>query len=276
MFLKLKVIMKNCILKALLLCSFFILFSCENKKVQPETKSNKSEINLNKAGVVLTFDDAYIEEWFAADKKFKQYSWKATFCISKINTLKDSEIKELLELQKEGHEIAGHGLHHYNAVKYTEKYGIDNYIKWEINPMLDIMKQHSLKVTSFAYPDGERNAKLDSALMGKFKMVRGSVFGERDPSKQYCYFNNCRIVFGFDIDNEHVNFNVPYLLKLLDYAKQNNKVLILCSHKVVNNVTKNYQLKTETLELICKYIQQNNMKFYTLTDLYTLKKIASK
>ena len=263
--------MKNCILKALLLCSFFILFSCENKKVQPETKSNKSEINLNKAGVVLTFDDAYIEEWFAADKKFKQYSWKATFCISKINTLKDSEINELLALQKEGHEIAGHGFHHYNAVDFIKKNGIEEYMKQEINPMLDIMKQRSFKITSFAYPDGERTPKLDAALLDKFNIVRGRAFGGENPSQQDCFFNNSRIVYGFDIDNSHVNFSVPYLIKLLDYAKKNNKILILCSHKVVKNVTANYQTKIETLELICNYMKRNDMKFYTLADLNKLQ-----
>ena len=256
--------MTNCILKVLLLCSFFILFSCESKK-------NKSEIKSYKAGVVLTFDDAYINEWFEADKILKPYSWKATFCVCKIGTLNDSEIKELLVLQKKGHEIAGHGFHHYNAVEFIKKNGIEEYMTQEINPMLEMMKQDSFKITSFAYPDGERTPKLDVALLDKFNMVRGRAFGGEVPAKQDCFFNNSRIVYGFDIDNSHVHFSVPYLIKLLDYAKKNNKILILCSHKVVENVTANYQTKIETLELICKYMKRNNMKFYTLSDLNKLQ-----
>lgn len=256
--------MKNYILKIVLLCTLFLLFSCENKK-------NKSEVEPYKAGVILSFDDAYVNEWFEADQKLKQYSWKATFCVTKIDSLDDSEIKKLLELQKEGHEIAGHGLHHYNAVKFLAKYGIDEYIRQEINPMLDLMKKDSLNVTSFVYPDGERSAKLDTALLKKFQIVRGRAFGGEIPSKQDCFYKGSRIVFGFDIDNSHVHFSIPYLLKLLDYAKKNNKILILCSHKTVNNVTANYQTKVETLAFICKYMKRNNMKFYTLSDLNKLE-----
>ena len=258
--------MKNCILKFVLLCAFFILLSCENKK-------NKPEIRTYRAGVVLSFDDAYIDEWFDTNQKLKQYYWKATFCVSKINTLRHSEIKKLLELQKEGNEIAGHGLHHYHAEKFVKKYGMRDYFKQEINPMLKLMTFYGLKVSSFVYPYGGRNPKLDAALSKKFKIVRGRAFCEEVPSKQGCYFNYSKIVYSFSIDDTHNHFSIPHLLKLLDYAKKNDKILILNSHKTVENVTADYQTKNATLELICKYIKRNNMKFYTLSDLNTLNKI---
>jgi peptidoglycan/xylan/chitin deacetylase (PgdA/CDA1 family) len=254
-----KVNLKYCILKSVLLCVLFLLFSCETK--------NKPY----RAGVILSFDDAYVNEWFDADKALKKYSWKATFCVSKINTLDTIEINKLLKLQKEGHEIAGHGLHHYNAVKFVEKYSIDKYLKQEIDPMLVQMEKLKLHVTSFAYPYGERSDSLDKALSTKFKIIRGRAYGGEIPSKQDCFFKNSKIVFAFDIDNSHIHFSIPYLLKLLDYAKKNDKILILCSHKTVNNITANYQTKVETLEFICKYMKRNNMKFYTLSDLNTLE-----
>jgi peptidoglycan-N-acetylglucosamine deacetylase len=71
--------MKNYILKILLLCAFLILFSCEKEKPKPVIKSII-------AGVVLSFDDAYVGEWYDTDQKLKQYSWKAAFCVCKINT----------------------------------------------------------------------------------------------------------------------------------------------------------------------------------------------
>ncbi|MDD5150722.1 MAG: polysaccharide deacetylase family protein [Flavobacterium sp.] len=264
--------MKNYILKTVILCAFFLLFSCENKKPKQEIKQ---EIKPYKAGVILSFDDAYIDEWFDTDQKLKQYSWKATFCVCKINTLRHSEIKKLLELQKEGHEIAGHGLHHYHAEKFVAKYGMNEYFKQEINPMLYLMRFYGLKVTSFVYPYGGRNAKLDAALLTKFNIVRGRAFCEINPIKQGCYFNYSDIVYSFSIDDTHNHFDIPYLLKLLDYAKKNDKILILNSHKTVENVTSDYQTKEATLELICKYIKQNNMKFYTLSDLSRLNKINS-
>ena len=258
--------MKNSILKILLLCTFSIFFSCENEKPKPKPKVKPST-----AGVVLSFDDAYVNEWFATNRKLKKYSWKGTFFVSKINTLKQYQIKKLLELQKEGHEIAGHGLNHYNAADFTKVHAINEYLHQEINPMLDLMNFYGLKVTSFAYPYGGRTKKLDAALLKKFKIIRGRAFCEEVANKQGCYYNNSNLVFSFSIDDTHNHFNLPHLLELLDYAKKNNKILILNSHKTAEKVTGDYQTKNETLAFICQYVKRNNMQFYTLSDLDKLK-----
>lgn len=239
---------------------FLTLFSCESKKQKQEPKAYK-------AGVILSFDDAYVDEWYNADKALKKYGWKATFNVCRIDSIGAPEIKKLLEMQKEGHEIAGHGYHHYNAIKFVKKYGMAQYMKQEIDPMMESMKRHSFKVTTFAYPYGERSDALDNALSKEFKIIRGRAFGGEVPEKQDSYFNNSKIVFAFDIDNSHIHFSIPYLLELLAYAKKHNKILLLCGHKTVNNVTENYQTKIETLEFICKYMKQNDLKFYTLSDL---------
>ena len=252
--------MKIKVLFILFIICFLTLYSFENKVKK-----------TYEAGLVLSFDDAYVNEWFDADKVLKKYSYKATFCVSKIDSLDETEIKKLLKLQSEGNEIAGHGYHHYNAVKFVQKYGIEEYVKQEIEPMIESMKKHSLNVTSFAYPYGERSELLDKALSDKFKIIRGRAFCGNAPEKEGCYFNNSKYVYAFDIDNNHLHFSVTYLLELLDYAKKNNKILVLCSHKPVKKVTKNYQTKIETLAFVCKYVKQNNMKFYTLSDLNDLE-----
>lgn len=250
--------MKNYILKIVLLCTFFILFSCEKPK---------PVVNTITAGVVLSFDDNYINEWFATNQRLKQYSWKASFCVSKINTLTISEIRKLRELQNEGHEIAGHSFNHYNAVDFICDRTIEEYLNQEIDPMLDLMNFYGFKVSSFVYPFGSRNKRLDAALLQQFKIIRGRAFCETNPKKQGCYYDKSRLVYSFSIDDTHNHFNIPYLLKLLDFAKKNNKILILNSHKTVKKVDGDYQTKNQTLELICKYIKKNNMKFYSLSDL---------
>lgn len=257
--------MNKKLFKFILLCTFF-LFSCENKK---PSQKNKPE-NPN-PGVVISFDDTSVNEWYDADKILRQYSWKATFCVSKINTLNRSEIKELLQLQKKGHEIAGHSLHHFDAPKFVAKNGVGAYMKQEINPMLALMHFYSFKTTSFAYPFGFRNANIDKALLKKFKIIRGTTYGAEDPFFKNCYFNNSKLVFAIGIDTDHPNFSTPYLIKLLDYAKRKHKILILFGHKPVLKVTANYQTKIETLKLICNYVKQHNMTFYTLSELNNLK-----
>lgn len=252
--------MKNSILKIVLLCTFFIFFSCE-------TETPKSKDKSNIAGVILSFDDAYVDEWFATNQKLKKYGWKGTFFVSRINSLKQYQIQKLLELQKEGHEIAGHGLNHLNAADYTRVYTINEYMTREINPMLDLMNFYGLKVSSFAYPYGGRTKKLDAALLKKFKIIRGRAFREEIADKQGCYFSYSNLIFSFSIDDTHNDFTIPHLLQLLNFAKKHNKILILNSHKTVNNVTGDYQTENETLEYVCKYIKNNKMKFYTVSDL---------
>ncbi len=246
-----------------LLCSIFVLFSCENEEPKPTIKKKI-------AGVVLSFDDAYINEWYATNQKLKKYSWKGTFFVCKINTLDQSEIDKLLEMQKEGHEIAGHTYNHFNAVDYLRVNTIGKYINQEIDPMLDLMRFYGMDVSTFAYPYGGRNKKLDTSLLKKFKIIRGRAFCEEVANKQGCYYNNSNLVFSFSIDDTHNHFNIPHLLNLLEYAKKNNKILILNSHKTVVKVSGDYQTKNATLEYICKYIKNNNMNFYTLSDLEKL------
>ncbi|WP_289662108.1 polysaccharide deacetylase family protein [Flavobacterium panacagri] len=252
--------MKIFFMRAMLFLMFLTFFSCETKKEKPEPKPYK-------AGVILSFDDAYVDEWAEADNALKKYNWRATFNVCRIDSIGAPEIKKLLEMQKYGHEIAGHGYHHYNAVKFVQQNGIDAYMQQEINPMIVSMKKKGFNVTSFAYPYGERSDELDKALSPDFKIIRGRAFGGELPEKQDSYFNNSKIVFAFDIDNSHIHFSIPYLLELLDYAKKHNKILILCSHKPVKEVTENYQTKIETLEFVCRYMKLNDLKFYTLSDL---------
>ncbi len=228
---------------------------------------NKKTPEKPQAGVVITFDDAYVDEWFEADKILKPYHWKATFNVCRIDSIGEPQQEKLHQLQREGHEIAGHGYHHFNAVKFVAEYSISQYLKQEIDPMMVSMKKRGFKITSFAYPYGERSPVLDTALKKQFKIIRGRAFCGDLPEKEGCYFHGSKFVYAFDIDNSHVHFSYHYLLELLDYAKKNNMILLLCSHKPVKEVTDNYQTKMETLEFVCNYVKLNNMKYYTLRDL---------
>jgi peptidoglycan/xylan/chitin deacetylase (PgdA/CDA1 family) len=227
----------------------------------------KKDVKKPEAGVVITFDDAYVDEWFHADQVLKKYYWKATFNVCRIDSINVPEQGFLHQMEAEGHEIAGHGYHHYNAVKFVTQNGIQAYLKKEIHPMLVSMKRRGFHVTSFAYPYGERSPLLDSTLKKQFKIIRGRAFCGDQPEKEGCYFHGSKFVYAFDIDNSHVHFSYHYLLELLDYAKKNNKILLLCSHRPVEEVTANYQTKIETLEFVCNYVRLNHMKYYRLKDL---------
>ncbi|MEZ0007174.1 peptidoglycan/xylan/chitin deacetylase (PgdA/CDA1 family) [Flavobacterium sp. 28YEA47A] len=262
--------MKLFLLKIVMVLSFFAFISCEEvSKPEPVAKPQVSQ-KPYKAGVVLSFDDAYVDEWFDANQILKKYGWKASFCVCRIDSIGTPQIQKLLEMQKEGHEIAGHGYHHYNAIKYVAANGINEYMKQEIDPMLASMNRLSFNVSSFAYPYGQRSDSIDKALSSKFNIIRGRAFRCDTPETEGCYFRGGKYMYAFGIDDNHVHFSMSYLLELLDYTKKNNKILILCGHKPVKNVTENYQTKIETLEFICDYMKLNDLQFYTLSDLYTM------
>lgn len=67
----------------------------------------------------------------------------------------------------------------------------------------------------------------------------------RCPEKEGCCFRNSKFLYAFDIDDSHIHFSVPYILELLDDAK--NKIFILYSHRPFKNLTYNYPTRIETL-----------------------------
>lgn len=252
-------------MKKIILFTFitFIFLGCE----KPTDANIEIEHKYKNGGVVITFDDKAIEEWYVADSLLKNYEWKATFCISNINNCTSKEIQKIHELENVGHEIAGHGLNHVNSVEYVSAHGVNSYLNDEIIPMITIMENESIIINSFAYPFGARNDLTDNALIDYFKIIRGTTYGEKKPSDHNCYFNNSPIVFAIGIDNSYEHFSEEYVLDLLDYAKETNRILIVYGHKPVVNVTKKYQTSISTLELICNYIKENDMEYYTLKDL---------
>lgn len=80
-------------------------------------KTNNSNV---KPGLVLTFDDNYINEWKFADSILKKYNWKATFCLTKPYLLDNTAKNTLITLSKE-HEIANHSYNHINLKTFLQK-----------------------------------------------------------------------------------------------------------------------------------------------------------
>ena len=68
-----------------------------------------------------------------------------------------------------------------------------------------------------------------------------------------------------DSNDEHATKD--YILDLLEYARDNDKILILYGHKPVFDGEVGYTTDIRLLELICSYAVENNMKFYRLRDL---------
>lgn len=243
-----------------------IVISCSTDDFVP------TEIPLKlEAGVVITFDDDYVNEWHEVNSILEPYDWKATFFVIKFNHLSQEKIQKLKDLKNLGHEIGGHGLNHLNATDFIAENGPNQYLTKEINPMISLMSESNLQPTSFAYPYGARNASTDVLLLNQFKILRGTCYGNQNPAAQNCFYNKNRLVLGLGIDKNYAHFSIPYFLSILEYAKQNNKIVVFYAHKPVLRFQNNYETEYETLIEICKFVQNNNMKFYKISELKNLE-----
>ena len=249
-------------------CALFV-FSLLSSCSKNEDKVTDTLTDNSQAGVAITFDDDYIDQWYDVNTVLKSYDWKATFFIAQFNTLSFEELTKLKALKKQGNEIGGHGWVHLKAAPFEKKNGETSYLDKEIFPMLKSMNEKSLEVHSFAYPYGSRDAVTDTILLHEFNIIRGTIYGSEPPNQQSCYFDDkSRVLFGLGIDNSYAQYSIPYFLSLLDYAKKNNKIVVFYAHKPVLKANKKYETEYKTLIEICKYIKENNMKFYTVSELY--------
>lgn len=61
-----------------------------------------------KAGIVLSFDDKSIDDWYSLRELFKGNGVRATFFVCNFQDLTDKEVSMLKDLQADGHEIGSH------------------------------------------------------------------------------------------------------------------------------------------------------------------------
>lgn len=256
-----KPISKRLIIISLLIGFFF--YSCS---------THKNRVTNSRAGVVITFDDYFVNEWIEADKLLSKYNWKATFCVSNFDQLSSVDISNLKLLQKNKHEIAGHGFLHINAKEFTKKHGKQKYLDIEIFPLIEAFKEQEITLETFAYPYGAKNQTLDFELKKYFKIIRGTSKGNKKIADNSNFYNGTRILNGIGIDSNYEHFNLNYLSKVLKYAKKYNKIVVFYGHKPVKLASNEYEVDYQTLDFICNYVKNNDLKFYTMRDLYDLKK----
>ena len=258
------ILYKNTIIKICIILLFLILINCDSI-------CNYCSTELKGPGaIVLTFDDKYIDDWFIADSVFSIYDWKATFCVTKHETLTETEKQKLLTLQNNEHEIASHGNKHLRATEYLSNHTMEEYANEEILPSLTSMEYDGFDISTFVYPYGSRSVETDLTLFNYFSVLRGTTYKHSTVKSQKCFVNKGAeemVVYSLGIDSHYEHFSVDFILSLLKYANQEGLVLVLHGHKVANNDTLKYVTSYKILHEIGSYVQENGMEFLTLREL---------
>ena len=127
-------------------------------------------------GLALSFDDSAVELWTAIRPLFQQYGARVTFFVSRYDVMSDDEHAGLHDLARDGHEIQAHTINHLHAPDYVERYGLDQYLRDEALPSIDLLRADGFEVSAFAYPFGVRTDETDRALLQVVPVLRSVAY----------------------------------------------------------------------------------------------------
>lgn len=238
--------------------------------------------NSEKSGIAISFDDHFINDWYALRPLFQKYNAKVTFFLTCPDTLTPDEIVKIKQLQKDGHEIGFHGTVHGNATEMLKSQGPQKYIETELEPGLRYLARIGIKPTSYAHPGGNHTDQADSILLANgFKILRDvaqaepklfgiSVYHLAPGIMRWIYypFGKQQIVDALMID-EGTNISENEIKEALKKARDTNTAIMLFGHQPLYEKPKNgeYGFSVAFLETILKEAKAQNLKFYTMSEL---------
>ncbi|TMQ17497.1 MAG: hypothetical protein E6J91_10015 [Deltaproteobacteria bacterium] len=128
------------------------------------------------AGLALSFDDTSIDAWFAMRDLLQQYRARVTFFVSRYRNISADQRQRLKALAADGHDIEAHSVQHLRAPEYVEEHGLNAYVRDEVDPSIEILRNDGYEVHAFAYPFGARTGELDDAIAKRVPILRSVAF----------------------------------------------------------------------------------------------------
>ncbi|MDA8326113.1 MAG: polysaccharide deacetylase family protein [Nitrospiraceae bacterium] len=220
-------------------------------------------------GVAISFDDAYVNEWYCLRDLLNKYAAKVTFFVSGFDLLPAESVEKLRILENDGHEIAFHGLRHLSAGKFVAENSLHKYLETEIFPGIDTMTRCGFSPATFSYPYGVRAPHIDAALLKYFKHVRGVVCTNSKKRltdfKQIYYGHGEGLVFAAGIDNVYGN-RVEEIHDAMKKAVDRKKTLLLYAHKISDEAG-GYCTPVSRMEALLEYASKAGLTFCRIKDL---------
>jgi len=218
------------------------------------------------AGVAITFDDNYVDQWYAIRPILNKYNAHVTFFVSQYAGLDQSQITKLKTLQADGNEIAFHGYNHEDAVTYLQSHTVDEYMNNEIINGVTLMRTDGFNPVDFAIPYGSDSPAANIALEGYFTHVRDTYY-DWDNTIYYQYGSNQAFISGIGMDESYGHSTVEINEHILK-AKTDERILIFYGHEPVPSNPGSYQTSYDRLENILKYVSDNNLKTFTISEIH--------
>jgi len=220
---------------------------------------------MDEPGIVLTFDDDRVDNWYTYLPFLDSAGVKATFYICKYNRMNPAQKEKLRIIRSHGHEIGYHTTNHYNMMDYVYRFHhtTQDLLQCEIEPGLRMMNRDGFYPETFAYPYGAHNGLLDKMLMRYFKSVR-ALNGSQDFSKSIVATQKNDVLYGLGIDKSSKRSDGD-IITLLGSAKNNRACAVLVAHDI--NTGSRLSVTIERLRMIVDFAKKEGMKFYTVREI---------
>lgn len=256
-----------------------------------------SAATTQRGGIVLTFDDWYVDQWHDFFTQLKQTNPEVdvhvTFFVAKwLTDLKgaaqgnDDYIK-LKQLEDAGHEIGSHSLNHVGVDEppYSYQANMANqYYADEVASSLTVMAAGDPAVAndygfiprSFSYPFGSRTSAYDKVIKDNgLRYLRGTV--ETDSNKPLSatdeIFHRSAGVYpyllGDGLDKAYQN-DLAEVEAALTRARDNDEIITLYAHRILpdGGEDHNYGVYASKLKAIILKAHQLGLKFYRFSEAF--------
>lgn len=220
---------------------------------------------IKEPGIVLTFDDNMVDNWYRYLPFLDSAGMKATFYICKYNRFTPEQKEKLREIQRHGHEIGYHTTNHYNMVDYVYKFKhpVEEMLKYEIEDGLKMMNKDGFYPATFAFPYGAHNGVIDKLLKRYFHSLR-ALNGTSDFTKSLAATEHNDLLYGLGIDKSS-NRRDADILQMLKSARDNNNCAVLVGHYI--NMNGSLSVPLWRLRKIADYARELGLKYYTVSEI---------
>ena len=212
-------------------------------------------------GILLSFDDDYMENWDEFLFLFDEYDAKVTFFIQGVY-----DPFSIIALNR-GHDVGYHSLNHLDLRPLSR----DVFLRETITAA-ESFRQQGVPVSSFAYPFGFSEPWMHEMLFESFSVVRGYGTTFRIYNKNEITFTHIisraidNTVIRRDDDFESIINSMLRAVKFLD----DGRVLPLTSHEISDAA---WAIRPVRLEFVLAAAADLGLKFYRFSDFANLSKI---
>ena len=233
-----------------------------------ENLSIEKSVVVSAPGVVLTFDDSYVDNWHQVMPYFEEKDVVATFFCHKwastqTGDLTEAELATLRLFEVDGHEIGYHTKDHVSTrdKKYNKNTTIEAkanaYFEYQIKPGVENMRTRGFEPESFSYP----------YVSGQ--VLHNRIIKETLPHIREFFAH----VYGMDAKPAGGARTLEEIKGFLYTFKENKEIGVLVGHWIYQDgegEEKSHKVPIEKLKAIIEYASKIGLKFYTLKEAHNI------